>query len=1062
MAKEIVCLSTDFDVKYYTKLHDITRLDPPMKNTHDCLMKVIFSHESEKAYKVGYDHLAQNLFVILSLIKILDFPEMKIKITLFTHTFLSRLILAGSILFTLTFDGWGQTNIWNGSSSSNWNTAANWSLNLVPTSAHDVEIPNNASGSNDDPVVNAAAFCATLTFEAGNRSRTLTINSGINLQVTDVITINAPLSDNRSKVLSIGDGSLTCAYISLATTSADSRVCRVTLGNGTMTVANNITMNGSAARNQVSISSSGTLNIGGNITGGALTTVSGSTVHYNGANQNIYATPYHHLTTSGSGTKTMLAATTVNGNCTIGAGTILDEDDITMTISGGGALIVNGTLLFSNSTGRIRTGASGTTTLTMGAAGLIRTMDQNGLGPAANASLQIQSSGVWDVTSISTSGTIEYFRSTTSDQTVTDRDYNHLIISGQNMIKIWNTAATRNVNGNFTIETNALFALDGTQNINIYGNYANNGAFAITSNTGTVSFIGPNPASITGVSNTWFYHLTINKSGSAVTVINPASAKAFGVIGQLNVIQGILELAAYDVNYTINSHLTVGANGTLKHSVDWDSRSTSINVKGFMHIAGSYDYSAVSRAHISMFGTGVITMTAPATSLSILTLQNGNFSAIGNLTVNDNFWAMFGTAGSFSTNGNTVTANAALLVNGGQVNIDGGTLSVSGGFNVGYPVINGACVLSSGTLNVDQLNLGIGAVTGTFTHSGGVANISAGVTIAAGSSYICSGSPVINLAGNLTNDGTFTRANSVVNLSGSGVQTIGGSVLTSFHNLTVNNGPGVSIAINATVENTLNLTNGIIATGANTLIINNSTTNAVTGGSAASYINGNLRRGIAAGANTYAWPVGTVTAYTPVSLAFAAGTIAGFLNGAVADGDNASIASSTFDAGKTVNRNWNFTVHSGLTTANYDATFNWISADQDPTFGYASAYLGKYSGASWSYPTIGTRTASSIQITGESGFSSFQVGNSVGCTPPTFTTGPVNTDISCFGGSDGAIILTITSANNAPYTFSVDNGVNYTATFTGSYPNFTLTGLSASTHKIRIKDTSGCESVACP
>ena len=31
---------------------------------------------------------------------------------------------------------------WNGSSSTDWNTAANWSTNSVPTSSDDVIIPN--------------------------------------------------------------------------------------------------------------------------------------------------------------------------------------------------------------------------------------------------------------------------------------------------------------------------------------------------------------------------------------------------------------------------------------------------------------------------------------------------------------------------------------------------------------------------------------------------------------------------------------------------------------------------------------------------------------------------------------------------------------------------------------------------------------------------------------------------------------------------------------------------------------------------------------------------------
>lgn len=80
----------------------------------------------------------------------------------------------------------------------------------------------------------------------------------------------------------------------------------------------------------------------------------------------------------------------------------------------------------------------------------------------------------------------------------------------------------------------------------------------------------------------------------------------------------------------------------------------------------------------------------------------------------------------------------------------------------------------------------------------------------------------------------------------------------------------------------------------------------------------------------------------------------------------------------------------------------------------------------------------------------------------TFTTGPGNTNISCFSGSDGTIQVTITSPDNNPYTFSRDNGTTYNVTFTGSYPNYTLTGLSEGTHQIRIKDKNGCESAVCP
>ena len=56
---------------------------------------------------------------------------------------LSRLILQSALATALLLIGnvaMGQTNTWDGSSSNNWNTPANWSLNQVPTSAHDVVI----------------------------------------------------------------------------------------------------------------------------------------------------------------------------------------------------------------------------------------------------------------------------------------------------------------------------------------------------------------------------------------------------------------------------------------------------------------------------------------------------------------------------------------------------------------------------------------------------------------------------------------------------------------------------------------------------------------------------------------------------------------------------------------------------------------------------------------------------------------------------------------------------------------------------------------------------------
>ncbi len=91
------------------------------------------------------------------------------------------------------------------------------------------------------------------------------------------------------------------------------------------------------------------------------------------------------------------------------------------------------------------------------------------------------------------------------------------------------------------------------------------------------------------------------------------------------------------------------------------------------------------------------------------------------------------------------------------------------------------------------------------------------------------------------------------------------------------------------------------------------------------------------------------------------------------------------------------------------------------------------------------------------------VTNTIKVNPlPTFNSS-ANSDISCFGGSDGKINVHITSADTNPYTFSTNNGDDYTRAFTGDYPDFVLTGLlPAGTYKIRVKDSNQCQSTINP
>ena len=78
-------------------------------------------------------------------------------------------------------------------------------------------------------------------------------------------------------------------------------------------------------------------------------------------------------------------------------------------------------------------------------------------------------------------------------------------------------------------------------------------------------------------------------------------------------------------------------------------------------------------------------------------------------------------------------------------------------------------------------------------------------------------------------------------------------------------------------------------------------------------------------------------------------------------------------------------------------------------------------------------------------------------TLPTFTV--ISTNVSCYGGNDGAIQVNVTPSPGNYY-FSQDGGTNYTVLTATPY---IFTGLVAGTaYIITVKDGNGCVQTNCP
>ena len=238
----------------------------------------------------------------------------------------------------------------------------------------------------------------------------------------------------------------------------------------------------------------------------------------------------------------------------------------------------------------------------------------------------------------------------------------------------------------------------------------------------------------------------------------------------------------------------------------------------------------------------------------------------------------------------------------------------------------------------------------------------------------------ITVNGTLLMQGTATASAAQTNgpkttlvYNGSTAQTAGPELTATLPNLVISNADGVTLAGNTTITNLLTLANGLLVTGAKTVTLGASAS--ISGGSAASYVNGNLQKTFNTGTQTFSYPIGDATSYTPVALSGLAVSSSGSLKAATTSGNHPQIATSGINANLGVNRYWTLT-QSGGTFGTYNTTFNYPSANVDAGAVPAQFAVAQWNANAWSAETVsGTPTTTSTSITGTSGFGDFVIGD---------------------------------------------------------------------------------------
>jgi hypothetical protein len=181
----------------------------------------------------------------------------------------------------------------------------------------------------------------------------------------------------------------------------------------------------------------------------------------------------------------------------------------------------------------------------------------------------------------------------------------------------------------------------------------------------------------------------------------------------------------------------------------------------------------------------------------------------------------------------------------------------------GIPTNTTDVIIPAGVANMPE----IGAADG----------IARNITISAGASITTRAGGKLIVTGNIINNGTLTMATSTtVEMNSSSAQSIGGSGVNGFENLTINASSGVSLLSNVNVNNRLTLTAGTLNLGAHTLTISGLTPVRTSGSIDAS--------------NSSA----TLVFANPVAIALPASVFSGIVNNLTISGAGGVTAGSSF------------------------------------------------------------------------------------------------------------------------------------------------------------------------
>lgn len=954
---------------------------------------------------------------------------------------------------------------WNGNVSSDWNTAANWTVLVgspsAPPSASDVAVIGTVNFNNQPVISNAVNVKNILLGSA--KAVNLSIANGGSLTSGDIF---GAWSSNATHNINAGNQTMTVNGTLILGDSIANHAINLTIGNGTVNINGTIEETSGA---NINFTGNGNLNISSDFIRSSGTFTAGNgTVTYNGINnQEIAQVNYNNLTINkASGIADMDSTINITGNLTVSSGELHNYETTSVT---GNVMIAAGATLYNHKIIRVggnwlnngnydsnTTGTNvifnGTGTQTISATTFNNLEFNKPVGSVAELTGDVILKG----NLVGTSGTLDiksfFFNRDVTGGSATMSDAATLVIAADNApnkfssyylapnstvifngtgaqhlalpgitygnltfrnggTKILYTGVT--VNGKLLIESPAIF--DGGANvINLYGDWQNNGTFIPSAST--VIFAGSN--------KNVFGNTTFNKATVTGIYTNMA-----------------------DMTYNDLLHITSTGSISSGTGIFTTMNGDLIN-NGVLYTLGTTTFTGNVQQTLSLINA--------VQTVALIVNFNGTVSPV----LNSTSAPQFGYLNINNTGGVNPSVGWTILYSltvGSGASFNGGNSS----HTIMGSLLNNGTITSSGILNfipsaATTLNMGnnftstgrvtfggTGAITlagnpGLFnnvminnSNAAGVTsssdwNMTGNLTVTNGS-IMKAGNFTYNIAGRLQNNGVINAGGSLFNFNGNSAQDL--YTASAFNNVSVNKSSGsVTLSSDISINGVLNFIKGNISTGNYNLKI--TSTGNVTGASAATgWVNGNLQKYISTGIITKVFETGDAFSYTPADINFNRVNIAGDFTVISKTGDHPRLGNSTINPNLSVNRYWTLT-NNGIVYTKFDAKFHFVSSDVDAGVNPATLGVEKYNQTAWAIMQEDSAVSTSIKVLNVTNTGDFAIGDICNkSTSIAYTASPYCT---------GAGIANVTLAGNAGGLYSSTAGLSLDAA-TGSVNLFTST-----------------------